>query len=84
VQSPRGNNTRDAVVTLAGTGRGDGLARIAYSVNDGPENVAEGTENWSANVELQPGVNRITVIAEAEDGTRSRTVRKLLRLRPRR
>jgi hypothetical protein len=79
VTNPRVPATSQQVVTIRGTARGDNLARVIYTLNDGPEQTASGVTVWSAELGLEPGVNRITVYAEDNTGQRSRPARKLLR-----
>jgi uncharacterized repeat protein (TIGR03806 family) len=81
ITNPRSPSASEQVITLRGTARGDNLARVVYSVNDGPEEIATGAAAWSAELQLEPGVNRITVYAVDNTDQRSRAVRKLLKYR---
>ena len=83
VTNPRGMSTSQQVITIRGTASGDNLAGVIYSVNDGPEQTASGITTWSAEITLEPAVNRITVYAVDNTANRSRAVRKLIRYTPR-
>jgi uncharacterized repeat protein (TIGR03806 family) len=78
---PRAMTTSQPVLTLRGTARGDNLSRVIIVNRDLEEN-AVGTTDWWGEIALQPGVNRITVQAEDNDGARSRPARKLIRYVP--
>ncbi|HWN94192.1 MAG TPA: PQQ-dependent sugar dehydrogenase [Methylomirabilota bacterium] len=82
ITAPRTATTREQIVTIRGTASGDNLAGVVYSVNDGPEQTASGITTWSAEVTLEPGVNRITVYAADNTANRSRPLRKVLRFAP--
>jgi uncharacterized repeat protein (TIGR03806 family) len=79
VTTPRGGTTSSQVVTIGGTAQGDNLSRIIYTINDGPEQTTAGAGAWSADVGLEPGVNRVKVYAEDNQGNRSRPAQKTLR-----
>jgi uncharacterized repeat protein (TIGR03806 family) len=79
ITAPRGSTQRNQIVTLSGTAAGDNLARVVYRLNEGAEQVAVGTVNWSAELILAPGVNRIEVYAENGAGERSRPARRTVR-----
>lgn len=78
---PRIAKTTEPVLTLRGTARGDNLSRVIIQNGDVEEN-AVGTMEWWGEIALQPGINRITVQAEDNDGSRSRPVKKLIRYTP--
>jgi len=81
VTAPRGGSTREETVVLRGTASGDNLARVVASVNGGPEQDVSGVTDWSAEVSLEQGVNRVVVTAVSNTGERSRPATKLLKRR---
>jgi hypothetical protein len=79
ITAPRSGVTTQEVVTVRGTASGDNLARVVFTLNDGAEQDATGITDWSIELELQPGVNRVTVTAVSNTGLRSRPAVKLLK-----
>ena len=82
ITAPKLMRATSAAITLRGTARGDDLASVVYSVNDGPEQTATGTTEWSADTTLQPGVNRVVVYAVDDEGGRSRPARRTFKFTP--
>jgi hypothetical protein len=76
ITEPKAIRVTNAAITLRGTARGDDLTSVVYSVNDSPEQPATGTSEWSAEITLQPGVNRVVVYAVDDEGKRSRPARR--------
>ena len=79
ITSPAAATTSQQLLTIRGMATGENVTRVIYSLNDGVEQLAAGVSEWSADVILAPGENRITVVAENQTGERSRPLRKLLR-----
>ncbi len=79
ITAPRSSATTNDVITLRGQASGDNLAAVVYNVNGGPDQWASGVTEWSAEVILAPGVNRITVAAISNSEQRSRAVSKLVK-----
>lgn len=79
VSAPRSGVTTQEIVTVRGSASGDNLARVVFTLNGGEEQTATGVTEWSMELQLQPGVNRVLVTAVSNTGQRSRPATKLLK-----
>lgn len=82
VTFPRGSAVKQELVSIGGTAAGDNLAKVLYTVNDGPEQEASGALQWSADIALQPGVNKVAVYAMDGAGNMSRPARRIFKYKP--
>jgi mono/diheme cytochrome c family protein len=79
VTAPRSGVTTQEVVTVRGVASGDNLARVVFALNGGEEQSTTGVTEWSMELDLVPGVNRVAVTAVSNSGQRSRPAVKLLK-----
>ncbi|HTD67729.1 MAG TPA: PQQ-dependent sugar dehydrogenase, partial [Candidatus Limnocylindria bacterium] len=79
ITAPRSSGTTNDVVTVRGVASGDNLAAVVFTVNDSEEQTASGVAEWSVEVPLTVGVNRIAVTAVSNTGQRSRPATKLVK-----